>query len=65
MIRGTHNESIKTVSRSIRGSTFETVFGSPDGIVPPATAELTEVQFLALNPANTYSVVPSNEHNNP
>lgn len=63
MIRGTHNESIKTVSRSIRGESFETVHGSSDGIAPVATTEIREIDVPGLDPGNTYTIVPSNEHN--
>ena len=63
MIRGTHNETIKTVSRSIIGESFEVVKGSPDGILPAITTELREIDIAGLDPANTFTIIPSNEHN--
>ena len=64
MIRSTVNATIKTVSRSIVGESLEVVHGSPDGVAPAATTEMSEKDYLAANPANTYTIVPSNEHSN-
>jgi hypothetical protein len=63
MIRTTVNESTKTVTRTVLGQTYETVCGSSDGVEAVATAELTEVGYLAADSGNTYTIVPSNEHN--
>jgi hypothetical protein len=63
MIRSTVNATSKEMTRTILGETYDTVSGSADGILADATAELTEIGYLAANVGNTYSIVPSNEHN--
>lgn len=63
MIRSTLNASTKTVTRSILGQTYEVVFGSSNGILPDASAEIREIDVAGLDVGNTYTIVPSNEHN--
>lgn len=66
MIRGTKNQSIKTIARSgMASQSIELCEGSLNGIAASQLHEMTQEEWDAnniTNPTNTVTIVPSDDH---